>query len=208
MQSETGFFYLNLANEWAKFDLLDPNITTDSNGAMMLARPTGDAFASRGLFQGGPFTALDGPTPWYRLQAYAEPLHDGTHVQLFTLTTDENSIGPFDAGADEPFPQAAGWQAAPPDVLDMVIPHPPAHFLWIGGVLRSDGQALARYPADTRRLRPRYLPVLSPGHLRQAWITARVSGTFPVAARECVRRFRGCHCRFAPAVRSLRCPQW
>ena len=26
MRSETGFFHLNLANEWPKFDLLDPNV--------------------------------------------------------------------------------------------------------------------------------------------------------------------------------------
>ena len=63
MQSETGFFYLNLANEWAKFDLLDPNITIASNGALTLARTTGDVFATRGVFRGGPFTRWTGQHP-------------------------------------------------------------------------------------------------------------------------------------------------
>jgi phage tail-like protein len=144
MQGATGFFHLNLANEWAEFDVSDPNLTMASDGALMLARTSGNVIATRGVFRGGPFAVPDDATSWYRLQAYAEPLHDGTHIQLFTLTTAADSIGTFDAGAEEPFPQAAGWQATPPDVLDMIIPNPPeppAPFLWIGGVLRSDGQA-------------------------------------------------------------------
>jgi phage tail-like protein len=140
MRSETGFFHLNLANEWPKFELLDPNVTIALDGALTLARTTGDGFATWGVFRGGPFSAMDGPTPWYQLQAYADSLPEGTHVQLFTLTTDEADIGAFDAAADDPFPKAAGWHAAPRDGLDLVIPNPPACFLWIGGVLRGDGQ--------------------------------------------------------------------
>ena len=67
MRSETGFFHLNLANEWPKFDLLDPNVTIAPDGALTLARTTGDGFATRGVFRGGPFSAMDGPTPWYQV---------------------------------------------------------------------------------------------------------------------------------------------
>jgi phage tail-like protein len=141
MRSETGFFHLNLANEWPKFELLDSNLTIAPDGALTLARTTGGGFATRGVFRGGPFSVTDGPTPWYQLQAYADSLPDGPHVQLFTLTTDEGDIGAFDAAADDPFPKAAGWHAAPRDGLDLVIPNPPARFLWIGGVLRGDGRA-------------------------------------------------------------------
>jgi phage tail-like protein len=141
MRSETGFFHLNLANEWPKFELLDSNLIIAPDGALTLARTTGDVFATRGVFRGGPFSAMDRPTPWYQLQAYADSLPDGPHMQLFTLTTDEDDIGAFDAAADDPFPKAAGWHAGPRDGLDLVIPNPPARFLWIGGVLRGDGQA-------------------------------------------------------------------
>jgi len=144
MRSETGFFHLNLANEWPTFALLDPNLTVAPDGALTLTRTTGDGFATRGVFRGGPFSATDGPTPWYQLQAYADSLPDGPHVQLFTLTTDEDDIGAFDAAADDPFPKSAGWHAAPRDGLDLVIPNPPARFLWIGGVLRGDGRASPR----------------------------------------------------------------
>jgi len=144
MQSETGFFHLNVANAWPKFALLDPNMTIAPDGALTLACPTGDVFATRGVFRGGPFGAADRPTPWYQLQAYADAQPEGTHVQLFTLTTDEDDIGAFDAAADDPFPKAAHWHAAPRDSLDLVIPNPPAPFLWIGGVLRSNGQAAPR----------------------------------------------------------------
>ena len=144
MRSETGFFHLNLANEWPKFDLLDPNVTLALDGALTLARTTGVGFATRGMFRGGPFSAMDGPTPWYQVQAYADSLPDGSHVQLFTLTTDEDDIGAFDAAVDDPFPKTAGWHAAPRDGLDLVIPNPPACFLWIGGVLRGDGQTSPR----------------------------------------------------------------
>jgi phage tail-like protein len=141
MQGETGFFHLNLANEWPKFKPLDPNLAIAPDGALTLARTTGDVFRTRGVFRGGPFSTMDGPTPWYRLQAYADSLPAGTHVQLFTLTTDEKSLEALDTAADEPFSKAEGWHAAPRDILDIVIPNSPACFLWIGGVFRSDGRA-------------------------------------------------------------------
>jgi phage tail-like protein len=141
MRSETGFFYLNLANAWPKFALLDPHVMIAPDGALMLARITGDGFVTRGVFRGGPWSTTDGPTPWYQLQAYADAVPEGTHVQLFTLTTDKDDIGLFDPTADDPFPTAAGWYAAPRDSLDLIIPTPPAPFLWIGGVFRGDGQA-------------------------------------------------------------------
>lgn len=136
MNAESGYFYLNLANEWATFAL--HNLGIEPDGALALARMADDSFASRGVFRGGPFEALAGPTPWYRLQVHADPLPEATHVQLFTFAADDGAA-PFDPTASEPFADP-GWRRAPRDVLDILILNQPARHLWVGGVFYSDGQ--------------------------------------------------------------------
>lgn len=104
----------------------------------MLKR-SGDNYVHRGVFLGGPFEIYDLPTPWFRLQAFADSLPSGTHLQLFTYTSD-SGVAPYHPADDEPF-RDKGWAALPPDVLDVLIPNPPARHLWIGGIMRSDGAA-------------------------------------------------------------------
>jgi phage tail-like protein len=140
MKSDTNYFYLNLANEWPGFAPGDRSqIEIESDGSLRLARADSDMFAQRGVFLGGPFEAFSELIPWYRLRVYADPLPESTHVQLFTLTADQDTIA-FDPTADEPFPKP-DWHAAPRDLLDILIPNSPARRLWIGGLLHSDGRA-------------------------------------------------------------------
>ena len=135
MDGETGFFYLNTNDEWPTFALEGLQIGAD--GALVLA-PAGGGVVTRGVFRGGPFEALAGPTPWYRLQLFADALPDGAHIQLFTFAG-EGIDAPYDPAASNPFADPS-WQAAPRDVLDILILSAPATRLWIGGVVRSDGQ--------------------------------------------------------------------
>src|SRR5262249_6077625 len=115
-----------------------------ADGSLRLMAGADTPFAPRGVFLGGPFEVLDGATPWYRLQVYADPLPDGTHVQLFTFSTDVSDPPPYDPIADVPFPDLGivpRWKAAPSGVLDILILDAPARFLWIGGLMRSEGEA-------------------------------------------------------------------
>lgn len=136
MTQEAGYKYLNTANKWPTFKLTEMEVAPD--GSLTLKR-AGKSFAARGVFRGGPFETFVSPTEWYRLQALAEPLPDGTHVQLFTFTANAGDA-PFQPTDAEPF-AAAGWRELPRDEFDTLIPNLPAKRLWIGGVVRSDGAA-------------------------------------------------------------------
>src|SRR5689334_1214245 len=138
MRDEIGFLHLNEANEWPAFPLKPENrLTIDADGSLGLAPLPGGAFAPRGVFLAGPFEVGAGATPWYRLQVFADSVPAGAHIQLYTFSGDGNTPSPlFDPAADNPF-TASGWQAAPRDLLDILIPSPPAQRLWIGGVLRG-----------------------------------------------------------------------
>jgi phage tail-like protein len=128
--------HLNVANEWPRFSL--HGVEVSDEGAMRLSQQKG-AFVEAGIFVAGPFEAGDALCAWHRLRVDAAPLPDGSHLQLFTLTADEDGA-PYDPATVDPF-GFPGWRAAPRDVLDVPIAHPPASRLWIGGLLRSDGQA-------------------------------------------------------------------
>jgi phage tail-like protein len=171
MNDETGFFYLNVANIWPGFALHDMAIATD--GSLRLV--PGSVPPTRGVFRGGPFEARAGPTPWYRLRVDAETLPEGTHLQLFTFTA-EDGDAPYNPAADHPF-AAPGWHAAPRDTLDALILHSPARRLWIGGLLRSNGQespVLHQMRVDYGRdTYARYLPALYRGNSRQRELLER-----------------------------------
>jgi phage tail-like protein len=135
----TGFMHLNAANLWPSF-VLD-QMTIDAEGALELTASAG-VYASRGLFMGGPFTALNGATPWYCFTLLGAPLQAGTHLQVFTWTG-ESGPPPYAPSTNTPF---AGWWAAPRDALQGVIFNAPARQLWIGGVVRSDGSSTPAIP--------------------------------------------------------------
>src|SRR6266536_5348270 len=139
MNGESGFLELNSANTWPDFQL--DGLVIGPDGALTLQRLPG-AFTARGLFLGGPFSASS-PSPWFRLLVDCEPLPAGVHLQLFTYTAD--GVAPaFAPAALDPFPDP-DWRAAPRDVLDVLILNamsdPPPRSLWVGGMIRSDGQA-------------------------------------------------------------------
>ena len=136
MVNRSGYLHLNMANEWPRFSL--HGIEVGDEGAMRLRQEKG-AFVNAGIFAAGPFEAGDPPCAWHRLRVDADPLPDGAHLQLFTFTADDEAA-PYDPAASDPF-GFPGWRAAPRDVLDVPIARPPAARLWIGGLLRSDGQA-------------------------------------------------------------------
>jgi hypothetical protein len=100
------------------------------------------AYVHQGEFLAGPFEVGEGPTAWHRLRVLAQPLSGDAHLQLFTHTANDPDDPPVALGpVEEPFP---GWQAAPPDQLDILILNDPCRYLWIGGRLHGDGTASPR----------------------------------------------------------------
>jgi phage tail-like protein len=132
-----GVLHLNAANAWTAFQLDGLDVTADGTLQLSLM---GGQLGVRGAFLGGPFETPEArPTPWFRLEALADPLPSGAHLQLFTFTAD-GGTAPFSPGTDDPFGDP-GWAAAPRDALDLLIPNAPARSLWVGGLLRGDGSA-------------------------------------------------------------------
>lgn len=178
MNSENGYYHLNLANEWPSF-LLTSTLEIASDGAIRLKQLADGRFELRGVFRGGPFTAGDAPTLWNRLQAFADTLSDGAHLQLFTFTGESNA--PYNPADENPF-ASSGWIAAPVDLTDLLIANSPARQLWIGGLLRGDGSATpALHQMRVDYGRDTYLKYL-PGIYRK-----------PPAAREFLERLLSLH---------------
>jgi phage tail-like protein len=136
MSASPGFLYANEANAWPRFELHGIEIT--AAGSLGLAAASGGTLARRGVFRAGPFEAQGDSTPWCRVRAEAEAISDSRYVELFTATGDAGSPA-YDPDADVPF-AASDWKRVPRNVLDAWVLNPPAGQLWLGGVVRGDGQ--------------------------------------------------------------------
>ena len=136
MNASSGFFHVNDGNQWSGFQFHDLEVT--DNGSVKLAPAIGGGLARRGVFRGGPFETQTGSSVWYRLQLTADAIPDGAYIELFTLTNESGDPG-YDPGGDVPFPQA-DWKPVPRNELDALILNGPGRQLWIGGILRGDGQ--------------------------------------------------------------------
>lgn len=140
MKDDSGYFHLNLANQWPLFQLHGLDIGPSGD---LILHETGGQFADRGIFLAGPFQIGSKKTPWFRLRAFAETLPPNTHVQLFTFPSN-GIVPPFNATADEPFAgqtSNVSWTVQPRDVLDVLLRTNETQTLSIGGVVRSDGTA-------------------------------------------------------------------
>jgi phage tail-like protein len=135
MSLDSGYLYLNVANQWPGFAL--HQIVIASDGALQLS--TG---ATLGVLMAGPVQAPNASTDWFRLRAIADDLPAGTHAQFFTQTSD-GAAPPYDPTADDPFDDP-NWSALPSDLFEGVIANPPGASLYIGLILRSDGTASPR----------------------------------------------------------------
>ena len=156
MQQNTGFQYLNIANQWPQFQLQQLAIGAD--GALQLSQNSQQQYVPYGAALGGPFSTALGATPWFRLQATLSSVPANTHVQLFTLTN-AGAAPPF-AASPNPF-SGPGWNSLPRDLLDGIITNPPAPNLWIG--LLFQGSAAATPAVTQLRVdygRDTYLPFL------------------------------------------------
>jgi phage tail-like protein len=136
MTEDTSYFFLNHFNEWPGFKLIPPIVNTPE-GVLTLDHIDEETFAPRAVFRGGPFEDFNEPGPWFRIQVYADPLPDGASVQIFTATTENEPFFGPDAG--QPF-EDPPWRQAPQNELNILVPNTAGGPLWIGGVLRSDGQ--------------------------------------------------------------------
>ena len=138
------------------FDCAGRLLIHPGNGGPVLRGGLG-RFNECGTFLAGPYEATSEPTDWQRLRLELDPLPEGTHVQLLTLTSttldgragripDKPTCAVDDAldivGADAVADAALErWRAAPWDAEDLLIHHEPGTYLWIAGVLRGDGSA-------------------------------------------------------------------
>lgn len=158
----SGFLYLNAASQWPDFQLDHLAIAPD--GSLGL-EPGGQAFAPFGSALGGPFSTVLDSTEWFRLRAMASAHPDGTQIQLFTYTADAGPA-PYDPNTPNPFSDP-GWKAIPRDRTDAVIFSDPARFLWIGLLLRGQGDstpAIEQMRVDYGR--NTYLPFLPATYAR------------------------------------------
>jgi phage tail-like protein len=142
MAADNGFFYLRAADEWPTFVLHGLEIGSDGAMVLSVADPSTGAFVEHAVFRAGPYETLSGNTGWYRLQAFADTFRAGTHAQLFTLTSASSnpSTAPYNPAADEPFAEP-DWQPIARDQLDGLVSSGPARYLWIGGLVQSDGKS-------------------------------------------------------------------
>jgi phage tail-like protein len=141
MALDSGFFYLRVANEWPTFVLSDLDVTSDGALGLSVVDPNTGAFAQHAVFRAGPYETDSLETAWFRLQAFLDTHPAGTHVQFFSLTsaTPAQSEAPYDPDADEPFPEPS-WRPIPRDQMQGLVSSPAARYLWIGGLVQSDGQ--------------------------------------------------------------------
>ena len=115
-------------------------------------------FAECGTLLLGPYEAQSEPTRWQRLQLIAEPIPEGAHLRLFTLTSDtldgtagRRPVMPVVCDgttgtslvAESEWPPAPRdrWRVAARDATDVLALNAPARFLWIAAQLQSDGNA-------------------------------------------------------------------
>jgi phage tail-like protein len=116
------------------------------------------AYAECGTWLAGPFDAATDPTRWQHIQLSIDPLADGAHLRVYTLTSDtldgvaaRRPVLPAACGAlssasviaaDDPAAAPLDeWRAAPWDAPDLLALNQPAQFLWIAGVMQGDGSA-------------------------------------------------------------------
>lgn len=129
-------------------------------GGLPVSRLRLDAgYMPAGYFLVGPFETKLGQLTWHRWRVLADPLADNAHLQLFTYSSSSPPALP-PAGGDNPF-TAPGWSAQPRDQLDvLILSKAVRHALavgpavsapaegelqtpnfWLGGLVRSDGEA-------------------------------------------------------------------
>lgn len=116
------------------------------------------AYAQCGTWLAGPFEAATDPTRWQRIQLSLDPLAEGAHLRVYTLTSDtldgtptRRPVPPSACGAlssavviaaEDPTAAPLGeWRAAPWDAPDLLALNAPGQFLWIAGVMQGDGSA-------------------------------------------------------------------
>jgi phage tail-like protein len=141
MADHTGYFHLRVGNEWPTFELHGLEIKEDGALELTVADPNAGTFVEHSVFRAGPYETEVSEPVWHRLQVFADAVPAGTHVQVFTLTSDgpDPNEAPYDPAADVPF-AGPGWEPIPRDQLDGLFSSSPDRYLWIGGLVHSDGQ--------------------------------------------------------------------
>jgi len=112
-------------------------------GSVAQALP-GPAYRTGGSFLAGPIRVSNQPTRWQRLQVQAD-LPAGAHLQLYTCTLDTSAAPPpLPAPGEQPSGPASSpwgvWRAAPRDALDILALNQPGQYLWVAGLLQSEGR--------------------------------------------------------------------
>ena len=116
------------------------------SGASVAQLLPGQVYAPEGRFLIGPLDVGGPETSWHRLEVQGPPVADATHLRLYTLTSASPASPPALPTAvpstehmDETLLNT--WRPAPRDALDLQILNVPGRYLWIAGVMSSDGSA-------------------------------------------------------------------
>jgi phage tail-like protein len=135
-------------------------LALDCDGRLIAHPGTGGAlrralglpgYATCGSFLAGPFVADTEPTRWQQLRLELDPVPEGAHFQLWTLTTHDPTPPTAPAGCPPQGPSIAlavdatrpaelqEWRAVAADAPDALILNRPGSYLWIAGVFHGDG---------------------------------------------------------------------
>lgn len=124
------------------------NLLVHPGGSYEVIRLVEDrGYLSRGVIWSEPISLRDYEVSWHRLLALVEELGPAAHLKLFVFTSNDSASPPaVDPSAADPF-EDPSWRPqleAPnqyADLVDLFIGGSPARYLWVGGVLWSDGRS-------------------------------------------------------------------
>ncbi len=144
MMEKPGFFYI-LSQEHDSLLSLN-GLVQASDRTLALSRQPGGLFSLQGSFLAGPFEVGQAPTAWHRLQAQTPKLPEGAHLRLFSRSSEQIAVPPLPpveqySGAADVLAPLDTWRAARRDARNLRLLNAPGRYLWVYGMLSSDGRA-------------------------------------------------------------------
>lgn len=142
-----GFFYI-LSQENDGLLILN-GLDKAPNRSLELSKQPDGQFVLQGSFLAGPFEVGEAPTAWHRLGAQLPQLAEGAHLRLFARTSGQPvppPLPPTDqySGAADGLAPVDTWRSARRDAKNLRLLNAPGRYLWVCGMLSSDGRGSPR----------------------------------------------------------------